>query len=232
MREQTLAPKLGLVGLCAWAAVAAWAAAAGPARKVLRAGAATSNITPWLGEPVVGGWRALPATHVHDELHARCLVLDDGTTRLAIVVADNLGIPREVLDEAKRQYDKVLKEEPDNPDARNNLAIALYRTGRRAEAKEQLLALVHRFPRHADAFNNLAVIAIDDSDWVTAEQMARRAVETDPLMASAWNNLGIALDEQSRLGDAEDAFARSLDIDPVSKSGVSPRGSSGQSKAT
>jgi hypothetical protein len=39
---------------------------------------------------------------VHDELHARCLVLDDGQTRLAIVVADNVGIPREVLDEAKR----------------------------------------------------------------------------------------------------------------------------------
>jgi hypothetical protein len=70
---------------------------------MLRAGAATSNITPWLGEPIVGGWKARPARHVHDELHARCLVLDDGTTRLAIVVADNVGIPREVLDEAKRQ---------------------------------------------------------------------------------------------------------------------------------
>jgi hypothetical protein len=72
-------------------------------RPVLRAGAAASNITPWLGEPVVGGWKAPKATHVHDELHARCLVLDDGTTRLAIVVADNLGFPREVLDEARRQ---------------------------------------------------------------------------------------------------------------------------------
>ena len=30
---------------------------------------------------------------VHDELHARCLVLDDGSTKLAIVVCDN-GTPR------------------------------------------------------------------------------------------------------------------------------------------
>ena len=68
----------------------------------LRAGAATSNITPPLGELIVGNWTSPPATHVHDELHARCLVLDDGATRVAIVVADNVGIPRRVLDEAKR----------------------------------------------------------------------------------------------------------------------------------
>lgn len=67
------------------------------------AGAATSNITPPLGEPIVGNWTPVPATYVHDELHARCLVLDDGETRVAIVVADNVGIPRRVLDEAKRQ---------------------------------------------------------------------------------------------------------------------------------
>ena len=72
----------------------------------LRAGAATSNITPPLGEPIVGNWTPVPATYVHDELHARCLVLDDGETRVAIVVADNVGIPRRVLDEAKQQIQK------------------------------------------------------------------------------------------------------------------------------
>lgn len=68
----------------------------------LSAGAATSNITPPLGELIVGNWTPAPATHVHDELHARCLVLDDAGARVAIVVADNVGIPRRVLDEAKR----------------------------------------------------------------------------------------------------------------------------------
>ena len=68
---------------------------------VFRAGAATSNITPPLGGAIVGGWAPFPATHVHDELLARCLVLDDGAVRLAIVVVDSLGIPRHVLDHAK-----------------------------------------------------------------------------------------------------------------------------------
>jgi hypothetical protein len=95
---------LARTALCVGLAIPVLAAAAAEkAKPSLRAGAAASNITPWLGEPVVGGWKPRPATHVHDELHARCLVLDDGSTRLAIVVADNLHIPREVLDEAKRQ---------------------------------------------------------------------------------------------------------------------------------
>jgi neutral ceramidase len=68
-----------------------------------RAGAAASNITPPLGSGIVGGWTAPPATNVHDELHARALVLDDGRTRLAIVVCDSVGIARSVFDEAKRQ---------------------------------------------------------------------------------------------------------------------------------
>src|SRR5258706_1977117 len=66
-----------------------------------RAGAAASNITPPLGNPIVGGFVPFPATHVHDELHARCLVLDDGKTKLVFVVCDLLGIDRTVSDEAR-----------------------------------------------------------------------------------------------------------------------------------
>ena len=69
--------------------------------RIFRAGAATSNITPPLDEPIVGGWNSPPAQHVHDELHARCLVLDDGRTKLVIVLVDSVGIAREVFDAAK-----------------------------------------------------------------------------------------------------------------------------------
>lgn len=76
-----------------------WASAS---ETVFRAGAATSNITPALGGDVIGGFVPFPATHVHDELHARCLVLDDGKTRLAFVICDLLGIHRIVSVEARR----------------------------------------------------------------------------------------------------------------------------------
>src|SRR5437762_514820 len=73
-----------------------------------RAGAATSNITPPLGSPIVGGFVPFPATHVHDELHARCLVLDDGKTKLALVICDLLGLDRLVSDDARAMIQQDL----------------------------------------------------------------------------------------------------------------------------
>lgn len=84
--------------------LAASATADAADNKPFLAGVATSNITPWLGDGLVGNFGTPPpAQYVHDELHARCFVLDDGTTRIAIVVSDNIYISREVLDDAKRQ---------------------------------------------------------------------------------------------------------------------------------
>ena len=69
--------------------------------RVFQAGAATADITPPLGELVVGGFIPFPATAVHDQLQSRCLVLDNGQTQIAFVICDNLGISREVYDRAR-----------------------------------------------------------------------------------------------------------------------------------
>ncbi|MEX2568893.1 MAG: neutral/alkaline non-lysosomal ceramidase N-terminal domain-containing protein [Cyclobacteriaceae bacterium] len=71
---------------------------------IFLAGASTSNITPSLGKGIVGNFgKPPPAVHVHDELHSRALVLDDGSSQLVWVIVDNVAIKREVFDEAKRQ---------------------------------------------------------------------------------------------------------------------------------
>jgi hypothetical protein len=68
----------------------------------LKAGAATSNITPSLGHEIIGGFVPFPSKHIHDQLHARCLVLDDGQTKIALVVCDLLGIHRVVSEDARK----------------------------------------------------------------------------------------------------------------------------------
>lgn len=78
------------------------------ARAEFKAGAATSVITPPLGGEIVGGFVPFPAKHVHDELHARCIVLDDGETRLAFVVCDLLGLHRSVSDAARAEIESRL----------------------------------------------------------------------------------------------------------------------------
>ena len=80
--------------------------AAEPAR-VFKAGAATSNITPELGSSINGGFQDGKAAFIHDELNARCLALDDGTTKLIFVVADSCVIGRGIFDEAKKMVNEA-----------------------------------------------------------------------------------------------------------------------------
>ena len=78
-----------------------------------RAGASMVDITPPLGLQIVGNFVTPPATHVHDPLTARMLVLDDGQARLAFVIVDNVGVNQEVFTEAG----KMIQEETGIPDA-------------------------------------------------------------------------------------------------------------------
>ena len=74
----------------------------------LRAGAYAMDVTPEkFPVSVNGGMRDRQATGAHDPLHARCLVLDDGRTRLAIAVVDSCMIPRDILDTAKEWASKA-----------------------------------------------------------------------------------------------------------------------------
>ena len=68
----------------------------------LRAGAAVVDITPQqFPLNLRGGFNANMAENVHDPLHARAMVFDDGITTLAIAVVDNLGVAREAADDAR-----------------------------------------------------------------------------------------------------------------------------------
>ena len=73
-----------------------------------RAGAAVGDITPtkW---PVflVGSFSERGAEEAWDPLSARALVLDDGETRLAIVIVDSCLIPRTLFDEVKTGASKA-----------------------------------------------------------------------------------------------------------------------------
>ena len=67
-----------------------------------QAGAAIANITPEeLPVSMTGSFQDRMATSVHDPLNARCIVVRDGQTKIAIVVCDSCLISREVFDAAK-----------------------------------------------------------------------------------------------------------------------------------
>lgn len=71
--------------------------------KIFRAGAFAIDITPEKF-PVSssGSMTHRVAKQAHDPLHARCLVLDNGQTSIALVTCDSCMIPREIYDSAKQ----------------------------------------------------------------------------------------------------------------------------------
>lgn len=79
-------------------------AVVGASEPPLRAGAYAADITPeFFPVSSNGGMTDRQATSAHDPLHARCLVLDNGETSIAIVVCDSCAIPREIFDAARQR---------------------------------------------------------------------------------------------------------------------------------
>lgn len=118
-------------------------------KKTFRAGAATSNITPLMGVPLDGTIMQIgPAKDVHDELHARCLVLDDGSTRLAFAIIDNTMVSREVYDHAK----KLINEQTGIP--LQNICLSATHTHSTPRA---VVGLKPNSAEHKDYLNFLAI---------------------------------------------------------------------------
>lgn len=95
--------------ICAWFALAFLAAPVqAQNNKVFRAGAYAQDIVPTkFPVSVNGGMQDRQANSAHDRLHARALVLDDGNTRIALVICDSCMIPREITDAAKTLAQKA-----------------------------------------------------------------------------------------------------------------------------
>lgn len=73
-------------------------------QKTIRAGVASVNITPSVGQDNMGDYlRLKPAVGVGNELYAKALVLDDGGERVAIVTADIIGFPDNLVNDTRER---------------------------------------------------------------------------------------------------------------------------------
>ena len=97
-------PRLTTAVVCFLSILAGGLSAADTPTRVLSAGAYAIDITP-TKFPVSssGSMTHRTADKAHDPLHARCLVLDNGETKIALVTCDSCMIPREIYDTAKNE---------------------------------------------------------------------------------------------------------------------------------
>jgi hypothetical protein len=69
----------------------------------LKIGVANATITPFLDIPLEGYYYPRMPDGVHDDLHAKALVIDDGHEQAVLVACDLVEVPREAVEDARRK---------------------------------------------------------------------------------------------------------------------------------
>ncbi len=73
----------------------------------LRVGVAELSITPPAGIPMAGYYAERGAQSVHDDLHAKAIVLECAGASAALVVLDLITTPRQLVEETRREIDRI-----------------------------------------------------------------------------------------------------------------------------
>ena len=103
---------------------------------------------------------------------------------------------------------------PENPNARNNLGLALFHAGRVGEAIGQYQEALKLKPSYPGALNNLANALDQAGRPADAIAMYEAALSLEPKYAAAHFNLAKALDKAGRTAQALPHFEESLRMEP------------------
>jgi Flp pilus assembly protein TadD len=144
--------------------------------------------------------------------------------RRAIAVTDanylahlDLGVDlaaRGQYQDALRELNQSLEEEPEQPHARNSLGSVLYALGRREDAIEQFSQAIRLQPQDAEPHCNLGNALLDEGRVDDAIRELNTSMRLNPGIASAYYGLGRVLVIQNRFNDAATYFTEALRINP------------------
>ena len=118
------------------------------------------------------------------------------------------------LEEAARLYEVVLKTQPNNLDANNNLGLLLYSFGRLDEAEISYKKAIELKPDFAEAHSNLGMIRQKLGKIEEAVTSYKKAIEFKPDFAEAYNNLANVLKDLGKLDEAVISYNKAIDLKP------------------
>src|SRR5437660_3166108 len=119
-----------------------------------------------------------------------------------------------LLDEAIREHEAALANDPGNVQAHVNL-ISLYgRAGDPGKAKQHFEAATRLNPGRSDAWYNYGVLLYMQKHFDEAEKAYLRALQINPDYAEAHNNLGAIYEQLGRPADAEKEFRAAINDRP------------------
>ena len=115
---------------------------------------------------------------------------------------------------AATNYAAAVKLLPDDETAHFNLALALARLGKPAEATQEYLEALRLFPDYVEAHNNLGNLFSSQGKLAEAAEHLSAAATLTPDSASAQNNLGTVFVKQRKVDEAARHFAEAVRLMP------------------
>ncbi|MDX8401244.1 MAG: tetratricopeptide repeat protein, partial [Mariprofundaceae bacterium] len=148
---------------------------------------------------------------------ARARLSNNKRRRLAGLRAEAVGAySRGDFPAAESAAMRMLEIDPENPDARNVLALVVWRLGDPATASLLLEQALAAEPDHADSLRNLAGLRVQQRRIEAAAALYAEYVRVRPDDAAGWNALAGACIESRAYDDAFAAAQRALRLDPDS----------------
>ena len=119
------------------------------------------------------------------------------------------------LSDAVRDYERILKANPTNIEAINNLGIILAFRNRKDEAIQRFQSAILLQPANIESNNNLGVLWLDKSKIEQAIQHIEKAHQLSPEDAHISYNLGMAFHRKSDYENAAKYYEEALKIEPA-----------------
>ncbi len=109
-------------------------------------------------------------------------------------------------------YRRVLRVEPENPDALHFLGVIAHKIGRADLAMELLARSIAADPARVGFRMNLGSLYLKQQQVDAAIACYRDAIALEPKSASAYAHLAAALARQGKLEEANDAYGRATEL--------------------
>lgn len=114
---------------------------------------------------------------------------------------------------AEYQYKRILKTDPNQPDALHLLGVMAYQTGNLDEAVHLIKKAIQNNPKNPFYYNALGAVFNAQGRHAEALSSYRSALQLDPDYVDAFYNMGNSLQKQGKLDQAVSSYQRALEID-------------------
>ena len=118
------------------------------------------------------------------------------------------------IEAAKNVFKQIVKDDPDNFEAVNNLGAVCYTLGDERSAEVCFLRALEVKKDYAEALNNIAVLCQDGNRWHDAALYLERLVSANPKNADAFHRFAMAYLKTGHTKKAREILSECLEAEP------------------